>query len=52
VGGHLNLRFSSGSQLTVAHHFIAAPYRIDAFRFADGALWGHSELLSRVQLIG
>lgn len=51
LDNHLYLGFSTGSSLQVSSYFADTAWRINAFRFQDGASWGQNELIERLQLI-
>ena len=53
LANDLILRFGpSGDQLRVAGYFWYPSLRIEAFRFADGVLWGDAELRDRAVVMG
>ena len=51
-GHDLHLSLNSGDSLTVQSYFISTANRIEQFRFADGQLWGHDQLVERLWLAG
>jgi Ca2+-binding RTX toxin-like protein len=48
INHDLRLNFSTGDSLTVQEYFQATTFRIEQFRFADGPIWGHANLLARL----
>ena len=44
---HLYLHYGVGDRLWVENYFAAEAYRIEAFQFADGTVWGDGELRER-----
>ncbi|MFN7900942.1 MAG: calcium-binding protein, partial [Synechococcaceae cyanobacterium] len=44
----LRLNFSSGDSVTVQDYFVSSALRIEQFRFSDGVLWDHPELMARL----
>ncbi len=51
LGNHLSLQFVSLDQLRVQDYFRSPSLRIESFRFSDGALWGESSILARLQVV-
>ncbi|KEF42017.1 MAG: hypothetical protein ER33_08460 [Cyanobium sp. CACIAM 14] len=49
---HLYLYYGSGDRLQVENYFASEVYRIEAFQFADGTVWGDGELRDRVVVGG
>jgi hypothetical protein len=50
-GHDLSLRFVSLDQVRVQSYFNSPSQRIESFRFSDGALWGESSILARLQVV-
>ena len=50
-GYDLSLRFVSLDQVRVQSYFDHSAQRIESFRFSDGALWGESSILARLQVV-
>ena len=51
LGNDLSLRFVSSDQLRVQGYFTFPSMGIESFRFSDGALWGDSSILARLQVV-
>ncbi|KAF0652657.1 hemolysin-type calcium binding protein [Cyanobium sp. Copco_Reservoir_LC18] len=51
-GSHLILRDSRAGQLKVENYFASEVHRIEAFRFANGVIWGDGHLRDRVAVSG
>ena len=51
TGNDLTLQFVSSDRLLVQHYFISPALRIESFRFSDGAIWGDSSILARLQVV-
>jgi Ca2+-binding RTX toxin-like protein len=49
---NLQLTMASGDSLTVLDYFAAISNRIEQFRFADGQVWSHGQLLDRLRVGG
>jgi hypothetical protein len=45
------LQFESSDQVRVQSYFNFPSQRIESFRFSDGALWGESSILARLQVV-
>jgi len=41
----------SSDQVRVENYFYFSSLRIESFRFSDGALWGESSILARLQVV-
>ncbi len=52
LGSHLYLHYGEGDRLWLEHYFTSGIYRIEAFQFVDGTLWGEADLLDRVVVGG
>jgi hypothetical protein len=50
-GYDLSLRFVSLDQVRVHSYFNFPAQRIESFRFSDGAIWGESSILARLQVV-
>ena len=50
-GNDLLLQFESSDQVRVQSYFNFPSQRIESFRFSDGALWGESSILGRLQVV-
>jgi Ca2+-binding RTX toxin-like protein len=50
-GNDLLLQFESSDQVRVQSYFNFPSQRIESFRFSDGALWGESSILARLQVV-
>jgi hypothetical protein len=51
LGNDLSLRFVSSDQVRVQGYFHIPSMRIESFRFSDGAVWGDSSILARLQVV-
>ncbi|MCT0207432.1 calcium-binding protein, partial [Synechococcus sp. CS-1332] len=51
-GSQLYLHYGAGDRLWVDHYFASEIYRIEAFQFADGTVWGDVELRDRAVVGG
>ena len=51
-GAHLCLYYGSGDQLWVENYFQATAFRVEAFQFADGTVWGDGDLRDRAVVGG
>lgn len=51
-GSQLYLHYGEGDRLWLEHYFASPIYRIEAFQFMDGTLWGEVDLLDRVVVGG
>ncbi|WP_305798580.1 calcium-binding protein, partial [Synechococcus sp. CCY 9618] len=51
-GNQLLLRFSGGGQLSVENYFLGEAFRVEAFHFTNGSVWGDKQLRDRVVVGG
>ena len=51
LGQDLSLQLVSSDQVRVQSYFHSPSKRIESFRFSDGALWGESSILARLQVV-
>ena len=51
-GAHLCIYYGSGDRLWVENYFQATAFRVEAFQFADGSVWGDGDLRDRAVVGG
>ena len=51
-GNQLLLRLAGGGQLSVENYFVSEAFRIEAFQFSNGVVWGDRQLRDRVVVGG
>ncbi|MCP9835831.1 calcium-binding protein, partial [Cyanobium sp. La Preciosa 7G6] len=51
-GSQLYLHYGNGDQLWVNNYFVSEAFRVEAFQFADGELWGDVDLRDRAVVGG